>query len=110
MDTFATELLIWSGQAVYTFQREACAENLPILNVLCTTEDEYSHLLEKCMIYTCTRLGRTPDVPASAITVHAPMFRVEDSIDSLAADLQKVIGGIGETKIWRENRHWKGLL
>lgn len=111
MDAFATELLIWSGQAVYVFQREPSAERLPLLNVLCTTEEEYTHLFERCMAYTCTRLGRIPDVPASAVIVCAPSgssFVEGDPIDALAADLQKVIGEKG-AKIARGTRHWKYL-
>lgn len=108
LDVLATELLIWSGQAIYAFQRESAAisANLPLLDVLCVTDDEFAQLIEKCAIYTCTRLGRTPDVPATALRVYAPGFSGEDPIDALANDLQKAITE-NEKLFSRGNRYWQ---
>lgn len=86
IDLFISELLLWSGQAVFVFQRDKRHPEAAPLDVLPRSDEDYEELLRKCVYYACTRLpGRQVDAPTRAVLAPAALLRPEPVYELIKA-------------------------
>ena len=73
IDMFITEVLLWSGQAVYTFEMDPAAnDDAKLLDVFPRDDPDYEDLFKRCIYYTCRRLARQVDVPSRTTLARGP--------------------------------------
>ena len=99
IDMFITEMMLWSGQAIYVFQMdpETGGDDSKLLDVLPKNDSDYDELFKRCVYYTCHRLGRQVESPSRNTKARGPLCSPKRELPPLFEAMKKRAGAKGFT-------------